>query len=117
MQIADNELQIYYPLLQLFAFLSLLAKLPGFYCVNGIDEHDNAQNKAVFYPEYQYEFYDHKQYLRETETLIVRQKKARTANENIAHRVNNRIALVTKREGSFAITLNNKGRVLDHLPQ
>lgn len=95
---------------------SLLPNLPGFDGVNRVEQHDDIQNQAVFDPEDQDQFGQHKEGQGAAEAKLPGQPEAQGAAGDVAQRIDDGIAGVTQGQSGFAVAVDDKGGVFHHLP-
>src|SRR6266446_762592 len=82
--------------------------LPGLNCIHGSNQHKDFKQQAVVNPNDQDQFKGSKQKERTAQAKSLRNQKSRNAAEDIAERIDDRVAVVAKRGGCRAIAFNDE---------
>src|SRR5690606_20210553 len=94
-----------------------LTKLPVLNCLHRPEEHQHVEQQTVADPEQQPGFDPDEQRQRPPPADAARHREADDAGEQIAERVDYRVARVAERCGRFAIAVDDELGVLDDFPE
>src|SRR5688500_8024085 len=96
---------------------ALVPGLPRPQALRGIDEQKDVEEQAVPYPEEEHDLRQREDEQGFERTELAREEDTRGAGDNIAERVDDRVAVVAERGGRLAVAVDDELGVLKHLPQ
>src|ERR1041385_880318 len=93
-----------------------MPQLPSLNVVERMNQHDDFQNEAVANPKRQHNLRCDKDRQRPQPAELSRNQQPQAATQYIAHRINDRVAAITKRCSRLPITINHRVRIFENLP-
>ena len=94
----------------------LPAHLPGFYCVDRSNQHEDFEQQAIVNPDDKDQFTSGKQNQRTSQAESLRDQKSSNAAENVAERIDDRVAVIAQCSGGGAIAFDNEIRIFKSFP-